>query len=413
MSEETLEPEVGVLSGLRVLDIAHQYAGGMCASYLADMGADVIAVEHPKGASTRTMLPKKNGSSLYWKVVGRGKRTVTLDFSKPEGRDLLIRLAKELDVDVITENFRPGTLEKWGLGPADLESAGLDCVLLRLSGYGQTGPYRRRPGFGSVGEAMSGFSHLTGFPDGPPVLPSTTLADGVTATFAAVGVLGALCGKLRGTVATGVQVVDASLVESMLRIIPSQIIGYDQIGRIPKRPGNYIGAHGVLRSLYESSDGQYWVLSAVGTSHVLRILRAVGADDMLDSVEPTLLGANQPEIEAMLFTANERVTKWSESHAYDEIHALLAAADVVFERVWDVTDIVADEHLRERQSVTTVPDWEFGEVMMQGITPKFPGHQPSIRWAGRALGADTAEVFADVLQLSAEDLAALKERGVV
>ena len=193
MSNE--KPRRPILSGLRVLDIGHQYAAANCCSILADLGADVLQVEHPTGGPIRNMLPKKGAHSLWWKVVERGKKHITLNLSKPRGREMLLKIAK--DYDVLVENFRPGTLEKWRLGPADLEAAGLNLTMVRISGFGQTGPYSPQPGYGSAAEAMSGFAHMNGYPDGPPMFPSSTLADGVASLWGVIGTLASLYGNRR------------------------------------------------------------------------------------------------------------------------------------------------------------------------------------------------------------------------
>ncbi|MBB5158917.1 CaiB/BaiF CoA transferase family protein [Saccharopolyspora phatthalungensis] len=400
----------GPLTGLKVLDLAHQYAGALAGSMLADFGADVVAVEHPDGNMVRTMLPLKDGTSLWWKVAGRGKRAITLRLSTPEGREIALRLAR--DADVIIENFRPGTLERWGLGPEELQAAGARAVMLRISGFGQTGQYRTRPGFGSVAEAMSGFTHLTGMPDGPPVFPSTTLADGVTGTFGCLGAMAALVGKLRGVAPEGVQVVDASLVESMFRIIPTQVIGYDQLGIVPHRPGNFIGSHGVLRNLYRSSDEVWFTASAVGAATIRRILTAVEATDLIDRIETVLASRDRDTLEGFFSTADKRVVAWAAKHTYQEIEAALLVNGVVYERVYDVKAIFDDQFFIERRNIIEVPDSELGLVRMQGIAPKLPNYDLTVTHAGPARGHDTDEVLGE-LGLSAEDITRLRDRHVL
>jgi crotonobetainyl-CoA:carnitine CoA-transferase CaiB-like acyl-CoA transferase len=412
MTQAEATPRTGPLAGLRVIDVAHQYAGALAGSILADFGADVIAIEHPRGNMVRTMLPLKEGHSLWWKIAGRGKRAITLNLSSPEGRELVLRLLNE--ADVLIENFRPGTLERWSLGPQDLEAAGVgDLVMLRISGFGQTGSNRTRPGFGSVAEAMSGFSHLTGMPDGPPVFPSTTLADGVTGTFGCLGILAGLLGKARGNSVSGVQVVDASLVESMFRLIPTQVIGYDQLGIVPKRPGNFIGSHGVLRNLYRSSDDVWFTASAVGPATIVRILTCVGATDMIDKIEPALSSHDRDTLEGFFKDCDDRVVAWAEKLPYDEIEVALKEHGVVFEKIYDITDIFADPFFEERDDIVQVPDDQLGPLRMQGIAPKLPGYDLRIRHAGRARGADNDEVLGGVLGLSDDQIAELERDGVV
>ena len=408
----TTEPgtRTGPLAGIKILDLAHQYAGALAGSMLADFGADVIAVEHPNGNMVRTMLPLKDGSSLWWKVAGRGKRAITLKLSDPEGRELALKLARE--ADVIIENFRPGTMERWELGPEHLEAEGVDAVMLRISGFGQTGRHRTRPGFGSVAEAMSGFAHLTGMPDGPPTFPSTTLADGVTGTFGCLGVMAALAGKLRGVAPKGVQVVDASLVESLFRIIPTQVIGYDQLGIVPQRPGNFIGDHGVLRNLYQSSDGIWFTASAVGAATIRRILTTVNAEDLISAIDSVLASQDRDTLEAFFTRADKRVSAWAAERTYEQIDAAMLAGGVVYERVYDVEAIYADPFFTERENIIQVKDEELGTVRMQGIAPKLPGYDLEVTHAGKTRGKDTDTVLGE-LGLSAADITRLRDNQVL
>jgi crotonobetainyl-CoA:carnitine CoA-transferase CaiB-like acyl-CoA transferase len=401
----------GPLEGIKVLDIAHQYAGALAGSMLADLGADVLAVEHPDGNAVRTMLPLKGGVSLWWKVAGRGKRDVTLRLSTEEGRELFLKLARE--ADVLVENFRPGTLERWRLGPADLEAAGVNLVMLRISGFGQTGEHRERPGFGSVAEAMSGFSHLTGMPDGPPIMPSTTLADGVTGTFGCLGAIAALCGKLRNRSTSAIDVVDASLVESMFRLIPTQVIGYDQLGLVPLRPGNNIGSHGVLRNLYLSSDRLYFTASAVGPATIRRILTVLDAGDLLERLDTDFVEGDRVLIEKFFNDADDRVVKWASTLTYDEIEEKLSSSGVVHAKVYDVADIFKDRYFFDRENIVEVPDVQLGPVRMQGVAPKLPTYDQEIAHAGQSLGVDNHDVFVDELGLSEERYASLRESGVI
>jgi len=282
---EAATPGRGALSGIRVLDVAHQYSGALTAALLADLGATVISIEHPKGSPIRTMLPKRDNESLWWKTVQRGKTNITLNLSSPRGRKIFLSMVK--DFDVMVENFRPGTLERWQIGPAEMEAAGANLSLLRISGFGQTGPMRDLPGFGTVAEAMSGFAHLNGFPDGPPVFPSTTLADGVAAIFGAFGVLAAHIAKLREK-RHGVEIVDVALFEGIFRLIPTQVLAQDQLGKAPTRPGNFLSSHGVLRNLYLTKDKRYLCVSAVGPAAIRRIVAAADATDLCTRVDAAI-----------------------------------------------------------------------------------------------------------------------------
>ncbi len=407
-SPQTERPPI--LAGIRVLDLSHQYSGAHSASMLADLGADVVCVEDPKGSPIRTMLPKKGEHSLWWKVAQRGKRNISLKLSTPKGREMLLKMACHFDVMV--ENFRPGTLERWGIGPADLEKAGANLALLRISGFGQTGPYKDRPGFGSIAESMSGFAHLNGFPDRPPAYPSTTLADGVSSVFGVVGVLAALLSRSREKT-RGVEVVDVALFESLFRIIPTQVAGYDQLGKIPKRPGNYLGEHGVLRNVYQTKDGRYLCMSSVGGQAIRRIMAGAGATELCAEVDAGIMEKPMEQVQVFLAACNRHLEAWTALRPYAELVADLAAAGAVHGPVYDVSDIVKDPHYLARDDVITVDDEDLGPIRMQGVVPKFPGRTHTVKHAGKRRGSDNATVYRELLGLDAEQLQALKQEGVV
>jgi crotonobetainyl-CoA:carnitine CoA-transferase CaiB-like acyl-CoA transferase len=407
----TSEGSQPILSGLRVLDLSHQYSGAMSASLLADLGADVISVEHPTKASIRTMLPRQGAHSMWWKVIQRGKRLITLDLGTERGRQLALGLARQ--ADVVCENFRPGTLEKWGLGPADLEAAGVSAVMLRISGFGQTGPESRRPGFGTIAEAISGFAHLNGEPDGPPTFPSTTLADGVAAVFGAFGIVAALWSRAFNRQTSGVEVVDVALFEGLFRIIPTQIAGYDQIGEVPLRPGNKLTSHGVLRNLYRSRDGRWFVISAVGPAPIRRILVAIDSPPHQRRVDEGVMMGEPAEVKRFLDECDELVQRWAGQLDYDEIAQRLGRADATYQPVYAADDIVADPHFQARGDIIEVPDDDLGRIKMQGVVPKFPAREHTVRRAGPPRGADNAEVFGELLGLDEKALKQLHADGIV
>lgn len=400
----------GMLKGLRILDLSHQYSGALAACLLADLGAEVVAVEDPRGSPIRTMLPKSKGESMWWKVIQRGKRQITLSLSNPEGRRILHQLLPNFDV--VVENFRPGTLEKWGIGPKDLESAGFNLIMLRISGFGQTGPLRELPGFGTVAEAMSGFAYLNGFPDGPPVFPSTTLADGVSSTFGALGILSAMYNRMNHGL-QGVRVVDVALFESLFRLIPTQVPGFDQLGLVPKRPGNFLGSHGVLRNVWKTSDEVYFCVSGVGEVAIRRILVACGAMELVDRVGIGVMHEEPAAVEAFLGEANDWLTTWAGVRTYAEVSRSLNEAGAVFQRIYSVADIVEDAHYQAREDLIRVPDAELGSVLMQGVMPKFEGQSHPIGWAGKARGADNAEVYGNWLGIGESELSQLRQQGVI
>lgn len=400
-----------ILKGIRVLDISHQYSGANCAAMLADLGAEVLGIEHPKGSPIRTMLPKKDGESMWWKVAQRGKQNITLDLSKPKGREIFLSLARQFDV--LIENFRPGTLERWGIGPADLEKAGISIALLRISGFGQTGPLRDRPGFGTIAEAMSGFAHLNGFPDGPPAFPSSTLADGVASVFGMVGVLAALVSRLRNG-GGGVEVIDVALFESLFRIIPTQVAGYDQLGKVPVRPGNFLGEHGVMRNVYRTGDGRYLCISSVGPQAIRRILVGAGATHLIPQLDAGIMHEpDMSKVQAFLSVCNTHLEAWTAKRSYDELVKDLSDAGAVYSPVYSVADIVKDPHYLARGDLIRVPDPKVGSVLMQGVVPKFPGREHTVRHAGRDRGSDNATVYRNLMGFSPQDIEALQRDGVV
>jgi formyl-CoA transferase len=400
---------IGPMTGVRVLDLAHQYSGAFAASLLSDLGADVITVEHPvAGSPIRTMLPKRGTESLWWKQLQRNKRNITLDLSK--GQDIFRKLLAS--VDVVIENFRPGTLEKWGIGPQDLEAAGFSLVLVRISGYGQTGPLSGRPGYGAAAEAMSGFAHLNGFPDGPPVLPSSTLADGVSAVFAAMGASAALFQAQRNP--GGVRVVDVALVESLFRIVPSQVVAYDQLGVVLNRVGNSLIEKGVLRNIYRSKDGQYFTIGGgVGVRSVGRTLSLIGADDLVAQLRDGMLDRPMPEVVEFLREGDLRLARWAEATSYQDAAALMRAHDVVFAAVDSAEQVMHNEQLLARDDIIKVHDDHLGDIAMPGVVPKFSGHVPGPMFAGRSPGAHNEDVYAELAGLTAADLGALRERKVI
>lgn len=400
-----------LLSGLRVLDLSHQYSGALSAGLLADLGADVISVEHPVKSPIRTMLPRKGVHSMWWKVIQRGKRVITLNIASPRGRELVVELARQ--ADVICENFRPGTLERWRLGPEELEREGVNVVMLRISGFGQTGPLRTRPGFGTVAEAMSGFANLNGEPDGPPTFPSTTLADGVAATFGAFGIMAALWSREHGQTAVGVEVVDVALFEGLFRLIPTQVAANSVMGLNPTRPGNNLTSHGVLRDLFRSRDGRWFVVAGVGPVAIGRILLAGGLDSLNERVEMGIMTEDPAVVKEFLDLCVAHLHGWASREDYVELEKRLDEADVVHQTIYTVEDIVKDPQFQARGDLIEVPDNSLGDIRMQGVVPKFPRRTHEVRWAGRDRGADNAEVFKELLHLDDDDIAQLKRDGLI
>jgi len=400
-----------IFSGIRVLDLSHQYSGALAACLLGDLGADVVAVEHPEGSPIRTMLPKKGTSSLWWKTLQRNKKSVTLRLSHPKGQEIFKQLVRNFDV--VVENFRPGTLEKWGIGPDELRASGADLVLVRISGFGQFGPMSTQPGYGTVAEAMSGFAHLNGFPDGPPVFPSTTLGDGVAATFAAFGAAAALANRYR-TGASGLQVVDMALFEGLFRLIPVQMLAFDQLGMVMERPGNFLASHGVLRNLYRTEDGVYIaVAGGIGEHSIRRTLTAVDASALVIEVDGGVLRLGNEACTDFLTRCNDYLTIWCAARPYDEVAGRFHTFEVPAQRVYTSADIAADPQYAARDDLVRVADEELGSILMPGVMPKFVGRTSQIKQAGGSLGSANEEVYGSYLGLSAEDLTELRQDGVI
>ncbi|MFD7133840.1 CaiB/BaiF CoA transferase family protein [Streptomyces sp. NPDC059894] len=395
----------GPLAGLTVLDCATLFAGPLAATVLGDYGADVIKIEHPRRPDpARTHGPSRDGAGLWWKMLGRNKHTVTLDLSRPAGARLLLRLAAH--ADVLIENFRPGTLERWGLAPDRLHEANPGLVIARITGFGQFGPYAHRPGFGTLAESMSGFAAATGQPDGPPTLPPFGLADGVAALVAASAVQTALLHRLthggRG------QVVDLAIVEPLLTLLGPQATAYDQLGTVPARLGNR-SANNAPRNTYRTRDGRWVAVSTSAQSVAERVLRLVGHPEVTE--EPWFAGGSGRAAHADLLDGH--VGRWIAARDLDEVLTAFTDADAAICPVYDIRDVFADPQYRALDSITTVQDPELGPLRMQNVLYRLSATPGAIRWTGRPHGADTAAVYGERLGLTPGELEALAEDGIV
>ncbi len=391
------------LSGLRVLDVATLFAGPLVATFLGDFGADVVKVEHPKGDPVRLHGPTKDGVPLWWKVVGRNKRAVTLDLSKPAGQALLRELVKT--ADVLVENFRPGTLERWNLAPDRLLDERPGLIVLRTTGFGQLGPYAHRPGFGTLAESLSGFAHLTGQPDGPPTLPPFALADGIAALAGTIAVVMALYHRdARG--GRG-QVIDLAIIEPILTILGAQPTVYDQLGVVPTRTGNRT-PNTAPRNTYRTRDGKWVAISTSAQAVAERVMRLVGRPEFIDA--PWFAsGAERARHAAELDAA---VGAWIAGRDLDEVVRTFEAADAAVAPIYDVADVLKDPQYQALGSIVSVPDRELGAVKMQNVLFRMLGTPGRVRWAGRRLGEDNAAVYG-ALGVTPERLAALRAEAVV
>ncbi|GAB6940320.1 CaiB/BaiF CoA transferase family protein [Isoptericola variabilis] len=397
------DPSAGALAGLRVVDASTLFAGPMAAMHLGDMGADVVKVEHPaRPDPSRTHGAAKDGVNLWWKTLGRNKRTITANLGSPGGREVFLALAERSDV--VIENFRPGTLERWGLGYDELAERNPGLVLARVSGFGQVGPYRTRPGFGTLAEAMSGFAAMTGEPDGPPTLPPFGLADGVASLATAFAVMVALSTRER----TGRgQVVDTAIVEPILAMLGPQITRWDQLRTVQPRTGNR-SANNAPRNTYRTRDGQWVAVSTSAQSIAERVVRLVGRPDLID--EPWFArGADRARHADEL---DDAVGGWIAERTRDEVVAAFEEAQAAVAPIYDAQDIVDDPQFRALGTIHEIDDPELGPLLMQGPVFRLSGNDGVIRHTGRAHGADTDAVL-DELGFDADRVAALRAEGAV
>jgi crotonobetainyl-CoA:carnitine CoA-transferase CaiB-like acyl-CoA transferase len=391
------------LERIRVVEAATLFAAPLASMLLGDFGAEVVKIEHPtRPDPARGHGASKDGVGLWFKTLSRNKRLITLSLSTPGGRDVFLRLVERSDV--VLENFRPGTLERWGLGPAELQAANPGVVIARVSGFGQTGPYASRPGFGTLAEAMSGFAALNGEPGRPPLLPPLALADGITAFATAFAVLAAL--RARESTGRG-QVVDLSLVEPLMLLLGPQLAQADLLGERQPRTGNR-SSHNAPRNVYRTADGKWVAVSASATSIAERVLRLVGRAELIDNdwfATGSGRAAHVDEIDAA-------VSSWIETRTRDEVIAAFEQAEAAIAPVYDALEILDDPQLAAVGAIASVPDEDLGHVLMSNVVARLAETPGEIRWAGRAHGADTDAVLAE-LGFGDDALAALRAEGAV
>ena len=392
----------GALGDLRVVDCSRLIAGGVLATMLADLGADVIKVENPKGGDPLRTWSKSLGE-LWWKVYARGKRAITLNLTKPEGQVLLKRLVKT--ADVLIENYVPGTFEKWGLGWDALSKENPRLVMVRVSGWGQDGPYRDRPGFGTMVEAMSGFAATTG-PAESPTLPSFPMADMVAAQAGAVAVLAAL--RHRDRVSGRGQTIDVPLYEPLLAILGPNALEYRAHGIVRERIGNR--SHNASpRGTYKTRDGKWVALSASTPASADAMFKALGIGHLLADPRFATNDARIANGEAVDRAIAEAIGKRSR----EEIVRLFETEGLTAAPVYDIADIMEDPHFKARRTFVELPDPQLGTVTMSAPTPRLSDTPGTIRWAGPALGAHNREVYAGELGLSDQEIERLRADGII
>jgi crotonobetainyl-CoA:carnitine CoA-transferase CaiB-like acyl-CoA transferase len=392
------------LHGIRVLDASTLFAGPLAATILSDFGAEVIKIEHPRGDPVRHHGFSKDGIPLWWKMLSRNKRTVTLNLSKAEGQSIMEQLV--VGADVLIENFRPGTLERWNLAPEDLQEINPGLVVARITGFGQFGPYSGRPGFGTLAESMSGFAQITGEPDGPPTLPPFGLADGITAQAAANAILMALYYRdARG--GTG-QVLDIAIIEPILTILGPQPIVYDQLGIIQTRTGNR-SVNNAPRNTYRTADGRWVAVSTSAQTIAERVMHLVGHPEVIEE-DWFASGADRAKHADLL---DEYVGGWIAGHDLDVVIMKFEEAEAAAAPIYDISQVMDDPQFEALESIVSVEDPDLGSVKMQNVMFRMSETPGRVKWAGRGLGEDNQNVYVDELGLSDERLKELSEEGVL
>jgi crotonobetainyl-CoA:carnitine CoA-transferase CaiB-like acyl-CoA transferase len=402
--QDALPPAArGPLQGLRVLELGSTVAGPFCGRLLADFGAEVVKVEAPEGDPLRTMGERIDGKSLYAASILRNKSLLTLDLRSTQGRELARELA--LVSDIVVENFRPGTLEKWGLDYASLSAANSGLILVRISGYGQTGPYRDKPGYGVIGEAMSGVRHLTGDADRAPARVGVSMTDYLTGLY---GAFGAVMAVLSRHASGRGQVVDAALYESAFSMMEPFVPAFEKTGTVPMRTGSKLPGS-TPNSLYASVDGSYIHLAAMADAVFRRLAQAIGAPELGTHPDFASAAARSAN-EAVL---DERIANWCAQHTLAEIESVLLRAEVPASRIYTLADIFGDAHYRARGMLVRVEDEALGEVTLPGVVPALSETPGAIVHAGRQPGRDSRAVLSSWLGLQQEQIDALIAGGVV
>jgi len=391
----------GPLTDVRVLEVGTLIAGPFCGQLFGDMGADVIKIEPPDvGDPLRSW---GRGLPVWWPVIARNKRCVTLNLRLDAGQDILKKLVAQSDV--LIENFRPGTMEKWGLDYAALAQINPKLIMVRVSGYGQSGPYSTRAGYGAVAEAMGGIRYVAGEPDRPPSRVGVSIGDSLAATFACVGALAALHDRER----TGLgQIVDSAIYEAVLAVMESTVPEYTQAGEIRERSGAILPKT-APSNVYPTRDGETIVMGANQDSVFARLAEAMGESALADDpkyVDHFARGEHQTELD-------EAIGRWTATIDATPLLETLERHGVPAGRIYRTPEMLADPHFQARDSIVDVEHPVFKNLKMQNVFPRMSRTQGEIRWPGPDLGAHNAEVYGDVLGLSAEELTALMDDGVV
>lgn len=395
---------MGPLNGIRVLDASTILAGPLACQILGDFGADVIKIEHPTaGDGMRGHGPAKDGVPIWWKEIARNKQAIGLSLSHEDGADIFRALARQ--ADVVVENFRPGTLERWGVGPEVLHEINPGLIIVRVTGFGQSGPYASRAGFGTLAEAMSGFAHLTGQPDGPPTLPAFGLADSIAGIAASSAVSMALYAREKNG-GKG-QVIDLNLLNPIMTAVGPGPTVYQQTGAIGMRHGNR-SVNNAPRNTYRTSDDHWVAISTSAQAIAERVMTLVGHPEVID--EPWFAAGHSRAEHAD--ELDEMVGSWIGARTRDEVVTAFTEAGAAIAPIYTAQDIVEDPHIRATQMLREIPDDDFGRVLQHDVMWRMSDTPGEIRFTGRNLGQDTDDVL-DALGVDADSRAALRTNGTI
>jgi crotonobetainyl-CoA:carnitine CoA-transferase CaiB-like acyl-CoA transferase len=394
------------LDGLRVLEMGQLLAGPFASVFLAWFGAEVIKIEPPRtGDPLRNWREIYKDTSLWWYILGRNKKCITLNLRLPQGQQIVRRLVEK--VDVVLENFKPGTLEKWGLGYEELRKINPRLIMTRVSGWGQTGPYAPKPGYASVAEGASGLRHITGYPDRPPVRSNLSLGDTIAGLHAALGILMAVyhrdvAGSGRG------QVVDVAIYESVFNLMESILPEYDKLNVVRQREGSKLSGI-VPTNTYPTSDGSFIIIGGNGDGIFKRLMNALGRADLAN--EPSLEhNSGRVEHEAII---DDAITAWTRQHTFQEAVSVLEAAGVPAGPIYSVKDIVNDLHYQAREMFERVDIGDGETVLLPALAPKFSETPGGTKWPGPRLGAHNKEILQDLLGLTDEQMDQMRKQGVI
>lgn len=399
----------GPLTGLRVLDLSTMISGGFATTVLADFGADVIKVEHPEHLDPiRAWGPFYEDVSLWWKSLSRNNRCVTLNLNTDDGREVALELAA--DVDLVFENFRPGTAEKWGLAYEDFATVNEDIIMVRLSGYGQTGPRSQDRGFGSIAEGMSGFAHVNGFSNSEPLLPPMPLADLTAAQSAVQGAMFALFEREIGPDGKGSgegQVVDVSLYEPLFRLFVGDVEAYDKLDQVRERVGNQ-STSTAPRNLYEAADG-YLTLSASSQSIFENVMRAIGREELINDPRFETNDSRVDHVEEL----DAVIEEWTRQRPREEVIQTMTEHGAIVGPVYDIADIFEDEQYAARNDLVEVEDSEVGDMKTMNTFPKLSRTPGEVQHAGPSPGEHNEEIYVEELGLDKERYNHLQEEDVI